>query len=75
MDSCAQYNAFYGGFQSSGNVPSCAGISYVPEWSVHPEYAYSNYSTTGSCWLKKEMGGLPGGWPFYSEVVSAVRVQ
>jgi len=75
MDSCAQYNLFHDGLQSLGDMPSCAGISYVPEWSVHPEYAYSNYTTRGSCWLKSDMSGLPGNWPFYAEVVSALRVQ
>jgi hypothetical protein len=74
MDACAQYNIFYAAFQSTGNAPSCAGISYVPEWSVHPEYAYSNYSTRSSCWLKDDMSGLPGSWKFTTEVVSAVRL-
>lgn len=70
MDSCAQYNKYY---QPNNGTTLCAGVSYVPEWSVHPEYAYSNYSNSGSCWFKDDMSGLPGNWPFRTEVVSAIR--
>ncbi|KAH7410140.1 hypothetical protein DE146DRAFT_339798 [Phaeosphaeria sp. MPI-PUGE-AT-0046c] len=70
MDACAQYNTYH---QTANSTTLCAGVSYVPEWSVHPEYAYSNYTNNGSCWFKDEMGGLPGNWPFTTEVVSAIR--
>ncbi|KAF2471010.1 uncharacterized protein BDR25DRAFT_29027 [Lindgomyces ingoldianus] len=73
MDACAQYSNFFADQDSQGSLPTCEGISYVPEWSVHPEYAYSNYSTRGSCWLKNSMDGLPGPWSLLAEVVSSVR--
>ncbi|ORY14211.1 hypothetical protein BCR34DRAFT_242684 [Clohesyomyces aquaticus] len=73
MDACAQYGSFFAAQQTLGSFAPCVGVSYVPEWSVHPEYAYGNYSTRGSCWLKSNMDGLPGGWGLPTEVVSSVR--
>lgn len=70
MDACAQYNTYQ---QTANGTTLCAGVSYVPEWSVHPEYAYSNYTNNGSCWFKDDMSDLPGNWPFATEVVSSIR--
>ena len=73
MDACAEYSAFFTDLETKGSTPPCAGVSYVPEWSVHPEYAQSNYSTRGSCWFKYDMDSLGNGWHLAAEVVSAVR--
>ncbi|KAH7138395.1 hypothetical protein B0J11DRAFT_14473 [Dendryphion nanum] len=77
MDACAQYIDFFGTLETKGSTPTCAGISYVPEWSLYPEYAMGNYSTRGSCWIKSRVDGgmkVGAGWHLPAEVVSSVRV-
>lgn len=76
MDACAQYTDFFATLETKGATPNCAGISYVPEWSLFPQWAFGNYSTRGSCWLKSRMDGLRigGGWSLPAEVVSSLRV-
>lgn len=73
MDACAEYNDFVNKLQSKGSTPACGGVSYVPEWSAHPEYAASNYTTSGSCWFKSNMDGSKDDWVVNTEVVSSVR--
>lgn len=72
MDACAEYNAFLRTRESRGTMPPCRGVSWVPEWSVHPEWAYGNYSTRGSCWLKGSVKDLQSEWVVGAEVVTGV---
>ncbi|KAF2006752.1 hypothetical protein P154DRAFT_517779 [Amniculicola lignicola CBS 123094] len=74
IDACLELRGFISSLETNVSMPQCIGLSYVPEWSLHPEYARGNYSTPGSCWLKNAMGGLKEGrdWQPGTEVVSAV---
>jgi hypothetical protein len=73
MDACAEYASFFASLEAKGSLPTCAGVSWVPEWTLHPEYSTGNYSwAKGSCWLKSSMVGWKDGWRTGGEVVSGV---
>lgn len=71
MESCANFNNYKG--QSPNAGETCMGVVFVPSW-FNTEYAISNISFTGNCFLKYNMTAVFTNDKYY-ETVSSRLIQ